>query len=87
MKIIKISNGVKKILIFSLLLFTRTAYAQEVTTAEVPPFWQDKTFLLLAGGAIFLIILLIVKKALDKKRMNSNSDTADSSQNYEDSNL
>lgn len=76
----------KKLLIISLLLVTKTAHAQEAAGVEVAPFWQDKTFLLLAGGAVFLIIVLIVKKVLDKKRMNSDSDL-DSSENYENSNL
>ena len=65
----------KKALIFSLLLLARAAYAQEVTTAPVPPFWQDKTFLMLAGGALFLIIVLVIKKVLEKRALKAYEDS------------
>ncbi|OGY94625.1 MAG: hypothetical protein A2406_02250 [Candidatus Komeilibacteria bacterium RIFOXYC1_FULL_37_11] len=61
----------KQALIFSLLLLASTAQAQEVSTAPVPPFWQDKTFLMLAGGAVFLIIVLVIKKVLEKRAMKA----------------
>jgi|GEM_PF-6669872 len=61
----------KKISILSVLLIARSVYAQETTTVEVPPFWQDKTFLFLVGGAIFLILVLVIKKVLEKRAMKA----------------
>lgn len=45
--------------------------AQEAKdTTVTPPFWQDKTFLILIGSALILIIVLIVKKIMDKRGEN-----------------
>ena len=94
-KLLSVKGGVnnknmKKVFIFNLLLLAaKTAHAQEVTTVEVSPFWQDKTFLMLVGGAIFLIIVLIVKKVLEKRALKAYEEEGNESEeiteNYESS--
>jgi len=77
----------RKFIIFNLLLLiANIAHAQEAGAVEVPPFWKDKTFLMLAGGALFLIIVLIVKKVLEKRAVKDYQEN-DSTENYENSNL
>lgn len=67
----------KKLIILNGLFLAQVARAQ--TTVEVPPFWQDKTFLLLVGGAVFLIIVLIVKKIINKRNNSANQAEYESS--------
>ena len=78
----------KKAFIFNfLLLVAKVAHAQEVTTVEVAPFWQDTTFLMLVGGAVFLILVLIIKKVLEKRAEKEYEEDENSTENYEDTNL
>ncbi|MFA6307652.1 MAG: hypothetical protein WCS88_03075 [Patescibacteria group bacterium] len=78
----------KKAFIFNfLLLVAKVAQAQEVSTVEVAPFWQDKTFLILVGGAVFLILVLIIKKVLEKRAEKEYEEGEDTTENYENTNL